>query len=888
MLQTNRPECTINNGVVKVLEKNFDPVGEEYGLRVRHYAAPYSFSYYGYLQSINVDLIGDSYYNLYYDPQNYCISGIEADKLRVNVCVPDCTDGGRDVCVRKHCPMGMVTSMNIEKPDVFDCVEADLEEWSPFFYDSLSSDSKSSQDIVPYYVHEVRECPHADTVYLGRSSHKQAPGLYFSKIKVLQNGTSFHRESGNHPWIRDFLVDGLVDDSFGQNISAYERNEENQVIIVCGKDFELDRRFYGKILFPFTFVGTLVYAAIVIIYGLIWKNQNVHGWTIFTLSLCYMIQLMLELASYLKNNLYGEHFHTESTACTVMGLLTQFFATAQYSWMAIMSFDIWMTIRSVTPMSLRSKGKTQFTVYCFVGFLIPTICISISALIETQFEYFDDHVIRPLYGRYHCDVDPSAYLYHHCIPELILFLTSNIFFLLCIKILYEHNKATKTRLDNNTSKKCRNMTKVFGKFLILMAPSMIFQIIPFYVVGDARHLQFYMVFNFYNALLPFGLFWIFVCKKEIWQQLQTGYPALNSILCKQKSATAEPNNTDKADAFLRYTQTAKLMLFDKTLIWKGKKLKKWLWKDNNFLKLQTNRPNCTVNNGVVRLLEKKFDFIGEEYSLRVRHYAVPYSFLYYGYLQLINVIGDSYFNLYYDPQNYCISGIEADEFLVNVCVPDCTDGGTDVCIRKLCPMGMVTSMNIEKPDVFDCVEADLEEWSPFFYDSLSIESKSSKDIVPYYIHEIRECPHADTVYLGRSSHNQVPSLYFSKIKVLQNGTSFHRESGNHPWIRDFLIDGVVDDSLGQNISAYERNEENQVIITCGRDFELDRRYYAKILFPFVLVGTLVYAVIVIIYGLIWKTQNVHGWTIFALSLCYMIQLMLELASYLKNNLYGEH
>ncbi|CAG7831695.1 unnamed protein product, partial [Allacma fusca] len=98
-----------------------------------------------------------------------------------------------------------------------------------------------------------------------------------------------------------------------------------------------------------------------------------------------MIQLMLELASYLKNNLYGEHFHTKTTACTIMGLLTQFFAIAQYAWMAIMSFDIWMTIRSVTPMSPRSKGKTQFTVYCCVGFLIPTICTSISALIETQF-----------------------------------------------------------------------------------------------------------------------------------------------------------------------------------------------------------------------------------------------------------------------------------------------------------------------------------------------------------------------------------------------------------------------------------------------------------------------------------------------------------------------
>ncbi|CAG7822803.1 unnamed protein product, partial [Allacma fusca] len=151
--------------------------------------------------------------------------------------------------------------------------------------------------------------------------------------------------------------------------------------------------------------------------------------------------------------------------------------------------------------------------------------------------YFDDHVIRPMYGRYHCDVDPTAYLYHHSIPELILFLISNIFFLLCIQILYKHKQAAKIRLDNSTSKICRSMTKVFGKILILMAPSMIFQIIPFYVVGDARHLQFYMVFNFYNALLPFGLFWIFVCKKEIWDQLRRSYPSVDRILFKQKSAT---------------------------------------------------------------------------------------------------------------------------------------------------------------------------------------------------------------------------------------------------------------------------------------------------------------------------------------------------------------
>ncbi|CAG7820489.1 unnamed protein product, partial [Allacma fusca] len=65
-----------------------------------------------------------------------------------------------------------------------------------------------------------------------------------------------------------------------------------------------------------------------------------------------------------------------------MGVFWHFFHLATFAWMNVLCFDIWTTIRSFTSISLRSRGKKRFALYCCYGFGTPIIVVAVSLGIQ--------------------------------------------------------------------------------------------------------------------------------------------------------------------------------------------------------------------------------------------------------------------------------------------------------------------------------------------------------------------------------------------------------------------------------------------------------------------------------------------------------------------------
>jgi hypothetical protein len=98
-------------------------------------------------------------------------------------------------------------------------------------------------------------------------------------------------------------------------------------------------KYYGYLQVACSFFALLT----VIVYAILWEKQNVHGYTIMAYSLTVFFLFIFLGVSYLTTEHNPELPGT--VGCKILGTITHFLFISMFSWLAMISLDLWLTFR---------------------------------------------------------------------------------------------------------------------------------------------------------------------------------------------------------------------------------------------------------------------------------------------------------------------------------------------------------------------------------------------------------------------------------------------------------------------------------------------------------------------------------------------------------------
>jgi len=98
-------------------------------------------------------------------------------------------------------------------------------------------------------------------------------------------------------------------------------------------------RYYGYLPVVCSFFALLT----VIVYVILWEKQNVHGYTIMAYSLTVFLPIHLSWVSHLTT-VYNPEL-PGTVGCKILGTITHFLFISMFSWLTMISLDLWLTFR---------------------------------------------------------------------------------------------------------------------------------------------------------------------------------------------------------------------------------------------------------------------------------------------------------------------------------------------------------------------------------------------------------------------------------------------------------------------------------------------------------------------------------------------------------------
>ncbi|CAG7718805.1 unnamed protein product [Allacma fusca] len=466
----------------------------------------------------------------YFGTKSYCISNATASRITVQTCVPNCNQDKNYACLKKCCPFGQVIGINwSEQGREVQCFKTKYD-WVPHIYTHSQPNDSARHMFQKYepqnsFYYEIRHSECQKRAFSQNQNAKPSPVL----VRILQEGRVLTKISGNHNWGSpvhfssrdkdDFCADGFYD---VQNEKEYIPKEENQIVLVCQVPVPQRVRNVWMVFFILSHVSSLIALLTVIAHLLLWDKQNLHGWTLTTFSFCMFCKMTSVLVGYTVP--IFEWIPAQTALCITVGVLKHFFDLSMFSWLNVICFDLWTTIRSAVSSEKRSKGYQKFILYNLFGFGVPTLIIIISLGIDFYTDELDDRIIRPQYGREKCALDHTSYGYYSVAPSMILYAAMLLFSVFVLRSLYHTTQDARVARCSSTNSK--SLCALYLKLSIVTGIPWIFEFLAFFV---NLHGWVPWTLNILNIMQTVGIFHIFVCKKNILMQLGEKYRLLKVL-----------------------------------------------------------------------------------------------------------------------------------------------------------------------------------------------------------------------------------------------------------------------------------------------------------------------------------------------------------------------
>ncbi|CAL8093742.1 unnamed protein product [Orchesella dallaii] len=484
----------------------------------------------------------------YYKPKDYCIQSVSEENIELRICSVVCSSkSSSKICIPKCCGVDeILVYWNFTCRKISEVINEP--KWVPKVYQNPKDKEPINDPKVLDNIHIYRQklnCdfsrwPLSDVV---RPKIKNASLSDFQiSWKLLNNKRPvFRGEKRHHPWPHipegDYCVDGFANWGFGGD-GNYTGRDDHSVLLLCtsadsSHSFSLTR----AILYPTVqILASLFLLATALIHLLLLDKQHLHGLTVLchciSMFLLYVFCAIAHILSTIPNSSGGGRSKEfKVTFCWLVAILSHYFFMTTFTWLSVMNFDLWLTFRSMRPVSRMSKRVRRFWLYFAIGFGFPVILLSsFIALDITYYNDFDSEVVIPEYGKKNCFVAIWARAHYMYSLVAIALAFNTILVAWTFHIFYTFRKQNINTFSTKRAKSDKYSVRLFIKLFCVMGVGWFVELLswkyneevkPWFVVGlDC-------VFFF---LQSFAIFFIFCVNRRTLAQLTEKYPCLRRLL----------------------------------------------------------------------------------------------------------------------------------------------------------------------------------------------------------------------------------------------------------------------------------------------------------------------------------------------------------------------
>ncbi len=252
-------------------------------------------------------------------------------------------------------------------------------------------------------------------------------------------------------------------------------------------------------------ISVICLCAHLVVFCVLSELRNLSGKNLA--SLCFA--LVIAYVSFA----FGNSF--EGKICFVNAVVTFYFFLATFSWMLIMSFDVWRSLKIATKELRVSSGKQwrKFFIYSMCGWVLPAKIVLIALLVELCPNGFMGESFKPKFGQSSCWFGNGAsLLVFFGAPVFVILVCNFSFFVSSAYMIYSSHSMARYSASPSTKRDFR----LYARLSVIMGLTWILGL----VAGFADNDLLWLLFILSNSFLGLFIFLAFTWRKSILQGLK--------------------------------------------------------------------------------------------------------------------------------------------------------------------------------------------------------------------------------------------------------------------------------------------------------------------------------------------------------------------------------
>jgi len=440
-----------------------------------------------------------------FQPGQFCLDQVmpygEEAQFLARFCLADpCAERH---CIRKCCPLGMAINGN----------ERICQFYSKDFVVVVQHENGSVVDVGDMLILDGGTAPrcHNEISVLRPDIYGDGDQFFILPNGQLKVPLYTYEESV----IKDYCIDSFFYDNFSESA------------MVCFPEQPEDP--WNMLIYRyFLIVSSLFLILTFIVYAVLPEIRNIHGVTIMCHVASKAVMYITFALIQLNVGVYDDP--VSHRICITLAVTSHFTWLASFTWLNVMSFDIWWTFSDLKPRSLRHHNRRhhlgfRFLMYSLYAWGVPTLIVSVGQILDNVANV-PENIIKPDFGVYSCWFgDASAQMAYLYGPIALIILSNIVFFVLTALQLYR--VSVDAAFATNKAHAKQKFRVIFSLF-VLMGISWMMEIVSFAADGETGD-YIWIPTDILNIMTGVYIFVIFVCKKKVWKLLKQRWVLLDKI-----------------------------------------------------------------------------------------------------------------------------------------------------------------------------------------------------------------------------------------------------------------------------------------------------------------------------------------------------------------------
>ncbi|XP_048002238.1 G-protein coupled receptor Mth2-like [Leguminivora glycinivorella] len=202
--------------------------------------------------------------------------------------------------------------------------------------------------------------------------------------------------------------------------------------------------------------------------------------------------------------------------CNFIGLVLYYSLWACFTWMNVMSYDMWRNWTSACSHRWQphSKITTKFWWYSTYGFGVPLVLMAFTVGIDYADLTSVPEIVKPHFvnGNYCYFETQSERRLYVTGPILVATIINIIFFILTARYISQNSAKPGGTGDSRNTKKDQNRFVIYLKLTVITGISWLLDVMAEFI--EPQHWG-WLIVDILNSLTGCYIFWAFICKKEM-------------------------------------------------------------------------------------------------------------------------------------------------------------------------------------------------------------------------------------------------------------------------------------------------------------------------------------------------------------------------------------